>query len=514
MKLNNKGISIIEIVLTFSLVMLMVIGMLGIVFNYRDKASVSLKKLDLDTFKNTLTKDIQDDILEYGVQEIVDNTNENGVCLVDSDDNGTLDTTLSNCVKIIFKNGEEKIFGTSKIVYADFSKDGKKDCVSDSSQNAEEKSGIENKFLYYDGIKYELKEKLPNSKTDGKCWRSYQSIEIVDNNILTVDSMVLEDGTVLTLYSIDVYISHFEYEDKDFGIHIVTYAENKTDTDFGTIDNQYFVSKILNDNLLITAEPTLTTSSNNTSDASGLYSAKDVDLGGNTYYFRGDVTNNYVSFAGYVWRIVRINGDGTIKLIKQDAINSNNYIYNTDYEYMGSYYFTSSDIITSVGSWVTSNVLRNYGDYVASGNYYCLSVDVLADSSYTTLNDGMDAFLYTNYKPSFYCDSDRQSKRFYSSNLGLLTYYEAVFAGLYPNKSNYKTYLHNGSQSFYTMSPAGYDKTNSTYTVWVVAHDGSLHGWGKMSGLPSSKALRPVINLKSTTMATGSGTSTDPYVIK
>ena len=45
----------------------------------------------------------------------------------------------------------------------------------------------------------------------------------------------------------------------------------------------------------------------------GLYKA--VDDYGDTYYYRGKVDNNYVSFAGYVWRIVRINGDGSIRLI-------------------------------------------------------------------------------------------------------------------------------------------------------------------------------------------------------
>ena len=31
---------------------------------------------------------------------------------------------------------------------------------------------------------------------------------------------------------------------------------------------------------------------------------------GNSYYYRGNVTNNYVKFANFYWRIVRINGDG------------------------------------------------------------------------------------------------------------------------------------------------------------------------------------------------------------
>mgnify|MGYP004559091323 FL=1 len=46
---------------------------------------------------------------------------------------------------------------------------------------------------------------------------------------------------------------------------------------------------------------------------SGIYMAED-DYG-KSYYFRGKIDNNYVSFAGFIWRIVRINGDGSIRMI-------------------------------------------------------------------------------------------------------------------------------------------------------------------------------------------------------
>ncbi len=46
---------------------------------------------------------------------------------------------------------------------------------------------------------------------------------------------------------------------------------------------------------------------------SGLYMAED-DYG-KSYYYRGSIDNNYVSFAGFIWRIIRINGDGSIRMI-------------------------------------------------------------------------------------------------------------------------------------------------------------------------------------------------------
>lgn len=45
----------------------------------------------------------------------------------------------------------------------------------------------------------------------------------------------------------------------------------------------------------------------------GLYATSDND--GTSYFYRGAVENNYLSFAGYIWRIVRINGNGSIRLI-------------------------------------------------------------------------------------------------------------------------------------------------------------------------------------------------------
>ena len=45
------------------------------------------------------------------------------------------------------------------------------------------------------------------------------------------------------------------------------------------------------------------------------YLCKAKDAYGDLYYYRGNVTNNYVLFAGKYWRIVRYNGDGTVRVI-------------------------------------------------------------------------------------------------------------------------------------------------------------------------------------------------------
>jgi len=60
----------------------------------------------------------------------------------------------------------------------------------------------------------------------------------------------------------------------------------------------------------------------------GIFTAPD-DYG-TSYYYRGTVKNNYVNFAGFTWRIVRINGDGSIRLILDGTLDKTCVEYNED----------------------------------------------------------------------------------------------------------------------------------------------------------------------------------------
>ena len=50
-------------------------------------------------------------------------------------------------------------------------------------------------------------------------------------------------------------------------------------------------------------------------EATDGYVCSAADAYGTSYYYRGNVTNNYVKFADKYWRIIRINGDGTVRVI-------------------------------------------------------------------------------------------------------------------------------------------------------------------------------------------------------
>ena len=259
---------------------------------------------------------------------------------------------------------------------------------------------------------------------------------------------------------------------------------------------------------VVDAEPTLTTSSNNTTDASGLYTSIDTNTGKPTYYFRGNVENNYVSFAGFTWRIVRINEDGTIRIIMQDGINSNAYIaFNSSYNNYTYMYYTNSQAKTTLESWYQTNIgsKSDLAKNVASGAYYCEQAKAKPDDSYTSGNANMT--VYSSYTPDFKCIADGNNKGVVNASVGLLTYDEAVYAGGYYGQSNSNYYLYNNI-AFWTMSPFGFS-SHSSY-VCRVRTTGDI----EYESAASTNRLRPVLNLDADTLVTGDGTSENPFVVE
>ena len=267
-------------------------------------------------------------------------------------------------------------------------------------------------------------------------------------------------------------------------------------------------------NTVITANPTLTTSSNNTSDASGLYKSNATNTGEATYYFRGNVTNNYVSFAGFTWRIVRINEDGTVRIVMQDGINSNaRYAFNSNYNNYTYMYYTNSQAKTTLESWYQTNIgsKSDLAKNVASGNYYCEQAKVKPYDSYTSGNATM--ITYTSYTPDFKCSSDGNGKGVVSSSVGLLSYDEVVYAGGYYEQSNSNYYLYNPAIYWWTMSSAGFQSYR--VIVWAVSSSVSTTGVINNNYVVNTNTVRPVINLTANTQVSdGDGTKGNPFIVE
>ena len=106
----------------------------------------------------------------------------------------------------------------------------------------------------------------------------------------------------------------------------------------------------------------------------GLFMAEDDE--GESYYYRGAVNNNYVSFAGFTWRIIRRNGDGSVRLIYSgkstsdtgEAVTIGNSGFNSKYwdpTYVGYKYNEDFELHENNGTtgydWFTNTKKYNYG---------------------------------------------------------------------------------------------------------------------------------------------------------
>ena len=264
------------------------------------------------------------------------------------------------------------------------------------------------------------------------------------------------------------------------------------------------------ENKIITANPTLTTTSEASGDESGLYKSTDTNSGKPTYYFRGNVENNYVSFAGFTWRIVRVNEDGTIRIVMQDGINSNaNIAFNSNYNNYTYMYYTNSQAKTTLESWYQTNIgsKADLAKNVASGAYYCEQAKAKYSDSWTSGSATMTT--YNKYTPDFKCSSDGNGKGVVNASVGLLSYDEVVYAGGYYGQNNNNYYLYNNTY-FWTMSPAGFSGSYSA--VWYVAAESGIV---YRDSVANTLCLRPVLILNADTqISDGDGTKENPFVVE
>lgn len=294
----------------------------------------------------------------------------------------------------------------------------------------------------------------------------------------------------------------------------------------------------------------------------GLYEY--VDDFGATYYFRGNVENNYVYFANFFWRIIRINGDGTLRLIYAgtethengyddstpgDTVLSNengNYAYvfndaDDDITYVGymtgtvgaSTYteansnITDSSIKTVLDTWYRDN-LMGYDGFIADTTY-CNDRSV-----YEGTGIGSDDTSY-NYvqristlTPTLKC-TNKNDKFTISSSIGngkltypigLPTADEIWMSGVNANSSALTSYIENNI-AFWTMTP--YEYNNNTYMAIYSTSNNSATTIDRINTAKSRSnvpidfnsnfiGIRPVISVHPSGLI-GNGTMDDPFNI-
>ena len=306
-------------------------------------------------------------------------------------------------------------------------------------------------------------------------------------------------------------------------------------------------------------------SNKNTTEA--LLASAEDDYG-TSYYFRGAVKNNYVEFANKCWRIVRVGGNGSVKLILHndntagvanpcDAANNSDsaafarysgttYLSqfntkSTDNAYVGFKYGTAgsstyeathantnnSTILNNLETWYNNN-LKTYEKVIAD-TVWCNDKTNVTDTThnpwlFSNVNGLGYAKNVTYYGatqrlvrsrvnlaggtgPSLKCNGELSK---ITSKVGLITADELAYAGYVYQQINTTTYLQENATDIFwwSLSP------NYFYR-------GYANGWGVYGGsawlsyddVHNTYGLRPSISLKSTTNVTGNGTSSTPYII-
>ncbi len=440
-----------------------------------------------------------------------------------------------------------------------------------------------NTFNRKEDIKYTLYRKVGNNTIDTS---DFTDCDVIVSNITYPSSKSLVKGNeeIVTPQSYYTYALKITYinstenqnidQGKKFSGKIQLYP-----TDSEDLSNPYSegtLSHAIINSARNPKDSNSTTWGNTVTEFTSVSGANDRLLNnapddyGTSYYYYGAVTDNYVSFADKLWRIVRINGDGTIRLVLDDvAKNSSGTEITTafnsssnDNAYVGYMYGTAgsatydaihenindSTIKQIIDKWYEDNLKTSYANYL-SDTLFC-NDKTLASNGIggvtTQLGYGSNKTFYalterliystgtteiTTAKPTFKCaesatndysrftvdvatlSNGKQTNGNLKYPIGLLTADEISYAGAYKISQTNKTYyLYNSSitSPWWLSSPFAYNGVDAY--EWYV---GGSSGYISHISVDYSSAFRPSINLKAELLVGGGdGTSSNPYTVK
>ena len=302
-----------------------------------------------------------------------------------------------------------------------------------------------------------------------------------------------------------------------------------------------------------------------TANDKGMYKKAD-DLG-TSYYYRGAVDNNWVKFGkegtkDIYWRIIRINGDGSIRMIYSGTTaptestkvvmtgtgtqitvdNTNTFKFNSSHNnpsYVG-YMFTEgqqhgngtpSTIKTAIDNWYKKTTLETDAttkELVSQDQIFCNDRSATTSdsgtpgeisgsmSTSTTYYYGAYARLVKNKKPKLTCTTASDKFTVNTSNgngaltypVGLITADEVAKAGGKFGTGNSTYYLYT-NQYYWSGSPSDIDSSGYA-DEFIVYSSGSI---GINYVVDYGIGARPVVSLSSKAKLSGSGTYDDVYTV-
>ena len=222
------------------------------------------------------------------------------------------------------------------------------------------------------------------------------------------------------------------------------------------------------------------------------------------YVYKGANPNNYITFNNETWRIISVETDGTLKIMRKDSI--------------GSMAWDTSES----NNWTRPATLNTY-----LNNDYYNTLSNEAQALIQTHSWGIGPVTESNTDLAGQIASENGTT--WNGNIGLITASDAIKANsnteqcgnLKLNENNRDTckttnYLVQTSDYVWTISPY----VSSTIHVFVVAFNGNVGGLSTNTGCfttgntsYSCSTILPALYLKSNITLSGEGTETNPYTI-
>ena len=352
---------------------------------------------------------------------------------------------------------------------------------------------------YLDGNKFKTKDnsKISFSITNNSSDQKYYYIQITDTKGHDVNYTIKSDNDLESSGKLksEILFNQIPIDSNITHNWVIEYTNNSSEKYAGTIkigvkrnENNIFSEVVLDNNKV--GDASLSNIGEEATLNEGLISTKD-DLG-MAYYFRGNVTNNNVHFADMDWKIVKINGDGSVKIVLSTLTEEIIKYYDEEYD------FNNTVINEYLNEWY-DNKLKDFSDYIVY-NKYCNDLVMEQDSNvYIAYNR-----INTNKIPTNVCLGSLENLK-----IGLLTADEVMLAGggLKENKEYY-LYIPENDTPYWTMTSA--QLRTKIYYPFIVSANGSITH--NVAG-NLLRGVRPVINIIKNAKVTGNGTVDNPYEI-
>ena len=225
---------------------------------------------------------------------------------------------------------------------------------------------------------------------------------------------------------------------------------------------------------------------------------------GQIYYFRGKNENNYFKLGDNLYRVIRINEDGSVRVIMNDVLRDHvPYNTNSDENVYNLAKFSTSSLKTYLDGWYNTN-LKAYDKYISSENY-CTDTNFNYNLNGINYSNTYDR-IFNDEAPDLLCRGEN-----YNGKIGLISVDEVVLAGAYKNNTNSEFYLYNEEiKGSYWTSSSYFVNSSSQLSMINIMSTGAI---GDGIIVTDKAYVRPVININETAKIKGVGTKDDPYII-